>query len=194
MNQPSTNSFGIALPRAPWVARRTGDATPTQLFYARQGVVTEEMRFIARPRAHRPRVDPRRRSPAGAPSFRPTSATPSSSRWSSASAFKTKINANIGNSAVTSAIEEEVEKLHWAVHWGADTVMDLSTGKDIHATREAIVAPLDGADRHGADLPGAREGRRARSRSSRSSIFMETLERAVRAGRRLLHHPRRRAA
>ena len=50
----STNSFGIALPRAPWVARRSGDATPTQLFYARQGVVTEEMRFIA----DRERIDP----------------------------------------------------------------------------------------------------------------------------------------
>jgi phosphomethylpyrimidine synthase len=53
--------------------------------------------------------------------------------------FKTKINANIGNSAVTSSVEEEVEKLTWAVRWGADTVMDLSTGKRIHETREAIV-------------------------------------------------------
>src|SRR6185436_4219281 len=53
--------------------------------------------------------------------------------------FKTKINANIGNSAVTSSIEEEVDKLTWAVKWGADTVMDLSTGKRIHETREAIV-------------------------------------------------------
>ena len=50
---------------------------------------------------------------------------------------------------------------HWAVQWGADTVMDLSTGKRIHETREAIVRALDGADRHGADLPGAREGERA---------------------------------
>lgn len=50
-----------------------------------------------------------------------------------------KINANIGNSALGSSIEEEVEKLRWAIHWGADTVMDLSTGKNIHATREWIL-------------------------------------------------------
>ncbi len=54
-------------------------------------------------------------------------------------AAKCKINANIGNSAVTSNVEEELEKLHMAVHFGADTVMDLSTGKDIDRIREAII-------------------------------------------------------
>ena len=54
-------------------------------------------------------------------------------------AFHVKINANIGNSAVRSSIEDEVEKLRWATLWGADTVMDLSTGADIHETREWIV-------------------------------------------------------
>ena len=53
--------------------------------------------------------------------------------------FLVKINANIGNSAVTSSIEEEVEKLVWAMRWGADNVMDLSTGKNIHTTRDWIV-------------------------------------------------------
>jgi phosphomethylpyrimidine synthase len=53
--------------------------------------------------------------------------------------FLTKINANIGNSAVTSSVEEEVEKMVWAIRWGADTVMDLSTGRNIHATREWII-------------------------------------------------------
>ena len=53
--------------------------------------------------------------------------------------FLVKINANIGNSAVASSIEEEVEKMRWAIQWGADTVMDLSTGKNIHATREWIL-------------------------------------------------------
>lgn len=53
--------------------------------------------------------------------------------------FHVKINANIGNSAVTSSIEEEVEKMTWATYWGADTIMDLSTGKDIHTTREWII-------------------------------------------------------
>ena len=54
-------------------------------------------------------------------------------------AFNTKINANIGNSAVSSSIREEVDKLRWATRWGADTVMDLSTGNDIHTTREWIM-------------------------------------------------------
>src|SRR3546814_15052972 len=53
--------------------------------------------------------------------------------------FLVKVNANIGNSAVTSSIAEEVDKLTWAVTWGADTVMDLSTGDDIHTTREWII-------------------------------------------------------
>ena len=53
--------------------------------------------------------------------------------------FLVKINANIGNSAVSSSIEEEVDKLRWSTLWGADTVMDLSTGKDIHETREWII-------------------------------------------------------
>src|SRR5207248_10840720 len=53
--------------------------------------------------------------------------------------FLVKINANIGNSAVASSIEEEVEKMRWAIKWGADTVMDLSTGKNIHETREWIL-------------------------------------------------------
>ena len=54
--------------------------------------------------------------------------------------FLTKINANIGNSAVTSSVEEEVEKMVWAIRWGADTVMDLSTGRNIHTTREWIIS------------------------------------------------------
>src|SRR5205807_5388629 len=53
--------------------------------------------------------------------------------------FLVKINANLGNSAVTSSVEEEVEKMTWAIRYGADTVMDLSTGKNIHETREWIV-------------------------------------------------------
>src|SRR2546430_9499676 len=53
--------------------------------------------------------------------------------------FLVKINANIGNSAVSSSIAEEVEKMTWAIRWGADTVMDLSTGKHIHETREWII-------------------------------------------------------
>jgi phosphomethylpyrimidine synthase len=90
-------------------------------------------------------------------------------------AFKVKINANIGNSAVTSNIEEEVDKLHWATHWGADTVMDLSTGQGT-STRRASGSSRQQrrADRHGADLPGAGEGGR-RAEELTWEIFRDTL-------------------
>ena len=107
--------------------------------------------------------------------------------------FLVKINANIGNSAVTSSIEEEVEKMTWATRWGADTIMDLSTGKNIHETREWILRNCAGADRHGADLPGAREGGR-QGRGADLGDLPRHAHRAGRAGRGLLHHPRRRAA
>ena len=107
--------------------------------------------------------------------------------------FAVKINANIGNSAVTSSIDEEVEKLRWATLWGADTVMDLSTGTR-HPRDARVDSPqLGGADRHRADLPGAREGRRP-SRGSDLGDLPRHAHRAGRAGRRLLHRPRRRAA
>ena len=106
--------------------------------------------------------------------------------------FLVKINANIGNSAVTSSVEEEVEKMVWAIRWGADTVMDLSTGRNIHNTREWILRNSPVPDRHGADLPGAGEVRR-RSRQAHLGDLPRHADRAVRAGRRLFHHPRRRA-
>ena len=74
--------------------------------------------------------------------------------------FLVKINANIGNSIVTSSVAEEVEKMVWAIRWGADTVMDLSTGKQ-HPHHPRMDHPqFAGADRHRADLSGAGEGRR----------------------------------
>ena len=80
--------------------------------------------------------------------------------------FATKINANIGNSAVTSSVEEEVEKMVWAIRWGADTVMDLSTGQE-HPRHARMDHPqFAGADRHGADLSGAGEGASAIRSSS----------------------------
>ena len=72
--------------------------------------------------------------------------------------FLVKVNANIGNSAVTSSIAEEVDKLVWATRWGADTVMDLSTGPDIH-TPGVDHPQLPGPDRHRPYLPGPRKGR-----------------------------------
>jgi phosphomethylpyrimidine synthase len=138
MTSTPTNSYGIPLLRRAWVAKRAHDATPTQLAYARAGVVTEEMAYVA----EKERVDPEvvRQEIA-----RGRAILPANIRHLElepmivGKRFKTKINANIGNSAVSSSIEEEVEKLDWAVKWGADTVMDLSTGKRIHETREAIV-------------------------------------------------------
>ena len=107
--------------------------------------------------------------------------------------FLVKVNANIGNSAVTSGVAEEVEKMVWAIRWGADTVMDLSTGRNIHNIRAWIVRNAPVADRHGADLPGAGEGRR-RSAEARLGGVQRHADRAGRAGGRLLHHPCRRAA
>jgi phosphomethylpyrimidine synthase len=138
MTSTPTNSYGIPLLRHAWVAKRGGDPSPTQLAYARAGVVTEEMEYVAR----RERVEPELVRDEIA---RGRAILPANIRHLElepmivGKRFKTKINANIGNSAVTSSIAEEVEKLDWAVKWGADTVMDLSTGKRIHETREAIV-------------------------------------------------------
>ena len=125
---------GLRRARAPRHRRRS----PSSQF-ARRGEITrgDGVRRAAR-RACRPSWCGARSRAAGR-SSRPTSTIPSSSRWSSAARFHVKINANIGNSAVRSSIEDEVEKLRWATLWGADTVMDLSTGADIHETREWIV-------------------------------------------------------
>jgi phosphomethylpyrimidine synthase len=146
--------------------------TVTQLFYAREGIVTPEMEFIAiRENARRAAkgAEPKavERNTLGyqhrGESFGaniPREITPDFVRVEVARGraiipsninhpelepmiigrnFLVKINANIGNSAVASSIEEEVEKMRWATKWGADTVMDLSTGKNIHATREWII-------------------------------------------------------
>jgi len=134
----------------------------TQLHYARQGIITPEMEFIAiRENMGRAESELWRQHPGQ--SFGaaiPAQITPEFVRDEVARGraiipsninhpelepmiigrnFLVKINANIGNSAVASSIEEEVEKMRWSIKWGADTVMDLSTGKNIHATREWIL-------------------------------------------------------
>jgi phosphomethylpyrimidine synthase len=129
---------GVPKRRAEWIAKRKGDKTPTQLWYARQGVITEEMRFCA----IREGVDPElvRSEIARGRAIIPANIHhPELEPVILGRNFLTKINANIGNSALRSSIEEEVEKLQWSIRWGADTVMDLSTGKDIHQTREWIL-------------------------------------------------------
>jgi len=167
------NSADALLPYASTLARQPRRAktgkTVTQLHYARQGIITAEMEFIAirenmRCQALREHYADQQRDarlsgePFGAQL--PADMTPEFVRDEVAAGraiipaninhpeaepmiigrnFLVKINANIGNSAVTSSIAEEVEKCVWATRWGADTVMDLSTGKNIHSTREFIV-------------------------------------------------------
>jgi len=120
--------------------RRTlrGTGPVTQMTYARRGDVTPEMEFVA----IREGVEPAlvRDEVARGRAIIPANINhPELEPMIIGRRFKVKINANIGNSAVSSSIEEEVEKLRWATLWGADTVMDLSTGKNIHETREWIV-------------------------------------------------------
>src|SRR5690625_4664910 len=110
----------------------------TQLHYARKGIITAEMEFIA----IREDVDPDfvRKEVAEGRAIIPANINhPEAEPMIIGRNFHVKVNANIGNSAVTSSIEEEVEKMTWATRWGADNIMDLSTGKNIHTTREWII-------------------------------------------------------
>ncbi|MFC5995446.1 phosphomethylpyrimidine synthase ThiC [Pseudonocardia hispaniensis] len=130
---------GLPRVREPWIAAREpiGGAV-TQLAYARAGVVTPEMRFIA----IREGIDVElvRSEVARGRAVIPANRNhPESEPMIIGKRFLVKVNANIGNSAVTSSIEEEVDKMVWATRWGADTVMDLSTGRNIHETREWIL-------------------------------------------------------
>ncbi len=181
----------------------------TQLHYARQGIITPEMEFIAiRENMGRERPHKRRRTVRGSiranPLARPFRAqiTPEFVRDEVARGraiipcninhpelepmiigrnFLVKINANIGNSAVASSIEEEVEKMRWAINWGADTVMDLSTGKNIHATREWILrnspVPIGTVP-----IYQALEKVGGKAEELTWEIYRDTLHRAMRAG------------
>ncbi len=118
------------------VIRGTGPVT--QMHYARKGEITPEMEFVAL----REGMDAEflRSEVARGRAIIPANINhPELEPMVIGRGFKVKINANIGNSAVSSSIEEEVEKLRWATLWGADTVMDLSTGKNIHQTRQWIL-------------------------------------------------------
>ncbi len=110
----------------------------TQLHYARRGELTPEMEYVALREGMEPELV--RSEVARGRAIIPANLNhPELEPMIIGRRFRVKINANIGNSAVTSSIEEEVEKLRWATLWGADTVMDLSTGKQIHETREWII-------------------------------------------------------
>jgi phosphomethylpyrimidine synthase len=124
-------------PRAEVLRAQPGRAV-TQLHYARRGEITPEMEFIA-VREGLPAEFVRAEVARGRAIIPANINHPELEPMIIGRNFLVKINANIGNSAVSSSIVEEVDKLRWATLWGADTVMDLSTGKDIHETREWIL-------------------------------------------------------
>ena len=156
---------GLRFQHAPAARRARAGANVTQMHYARRGIITPEMEYIAI--RENQRLDEYRdqallqRHPGNAfGACLPDRITPEFVRDEVARGraiipaninhpelepmiigrnFLVKVNANIGNSAVTSSIAEEVQKMTWAIRWGADTVMDLSTGKHIHETREWIL-------------------------------------------------------
>ncbi|MFP5268330.1 MAG: phosphomethylpyrimidine synthase ThiC [Acidobacteriota bacterium] len=159
----------LRFPAPPRPRRARAGSNVTQMHYARKGIVTPEMEFVALREAMR--LEELRSDPAYAALLRshpgrsygaslPERITPEFVRREVAAGraiipanvnhpelepmiigrnFKVKINGNIGNSAVTSSLEEEVDKMVWGIHWGADTIMDLSTGEHIHETREWIL-------------------------------------------------------
>jgi phosphomethylpyrimidine synthase len=140
--QGSDVRHGLPKLREPWIAPRRaaarGGQPVTQLHYARRGETTPEMEFVAL-REGLP-ADFVRDEVARGRAIIPSNINHLELEpMIIGRNFLVKINANIGNSAVSSSIEEEVEKLRWSTLWGADTVMDLSTGKNIHATREWII-------------------------------------------------------
>jgi phosphomethylpyrimidine synthase len=162
-------TFELRFPTRPRPRRALRGRNVTQMHYARKGIITPEMEFVALRESMR--LEEQRSGPAYALLHRAhsgrdfsanlrTQITPEFVRNEPAAGraiipaninhpelepmiigrnFKVKINGNIGNSAVTSSLEEEVDKMVWGIHWGADTIMDLSTGKHIHETREWIL-------------------------------------------------------
>src|SRR5260370_2429810 len=125
--------------RTEWVAKRTNDKIRTQMHYARKGIATEEMHYVARRENLSPELV---RSEVA----RGRMIIPANTQHRNLEpmcigvASRCKINSNIGNSAVTSDIAGELEKLQYSIKYGADTLMDLSTGGDIPAIRKAIIA------------------------------------------------------
>ncbi|MGG6431943.1 phosphomethylpyrimidine synthase ThiC [Anoxybacillus sp. D401a] len=134
----SSSLSKINIPFSPRRFRAKKGKVVTQMHYAKRGIITPEMEFVA----IREQMDPEfvRQEVAAGRAIIPANINhPESEPMIIGSKFHVKINANIGNSSVTSSMDEEVEKMLWAVRWGADTVMDLSTGKHIHETREYII-------------------------------------------------------
>jgi phosphomethylpyrimidine synthase len=173
---------GLPRRRQAWIEQRlrAADGNLSQMHYARQGVITEEMRFAA----IRERMDPEfvRSEVARGRAIIPANIKhPELEPMIIGRSFLVKINANIGNSAVSSSIEAEVEKLQWATRWGADTVMDLSTGRQIHATREWILrnspVPIGTVP-----IYQALEKVKGKAEDLNIDVFLETLEEQAEQG------------
>ena len=139
---------GLPKIRKEWIKKRIEEDGEfhTQLWYAKKGIITPEMEYVAirESQGCKPEeaITPEMvcKEIADGKAILPSNYRhPEAEPMIIGRKFLVKINANIGNSALGSSIDEEVEKAMWAVKWGADTVMDLSTGKDIHQTREAIL-------------------------------------------------------
>ena len=133
---------GLAPIRKNW---KRDEKYPTQMAAAKAGIITPEMEYVAiRENVGNPegKITPEfvRNEIASGQAIIPANINHVELEPTIiGKSFFTKINANIGNSAISSSIDEEVEKMVWSIRWGADTVMDLSTGKNIHATREWII-------------------------------------------------------
>jgi phosphomethylpyrimidine synthase len=173
---------GLPKRRDPWITERlkTSTGNLTQMHYARRGIVTEEMRFVAL-RENVSEEFVRSEIACGRAIIPANIKHPELEPMIIGRNFLVKINANIGNSAVSSSIEEEVEKLQWAVRWGADTVMDLSTGKRIHETREWILrnspVPIGTVP-----IYQALEKVKGKAEDLTIDIFLETLEEQAEQG------------
>jgi phosphomethylpyrimidine synthase len=124
--------------RSEWVAKRAGQPNVSQMFYARRGVITEEMAYVAEREQLAPELV-RDEIARGRLIIPANIKHPELEPMCIGIASKCKINANIGNSPTSSSLDEEVEKLRLAMKYGADTLMDLSTGKRIPEVREAII-------------------------------------------------------
>jgi phosphomethylpyrimidine synthase len=142
--EPKYQGLDVPRPRTEWISKRraeaakAGDANFSQMHYARKGIITEEMHYIA----HKEKLAPElvRDEVARGRMIIPANVNhPELEPMAIGVESLCKINSNIGNSSVTSNIDEELEKLHTSVHYGADTIMDLSTGGDIPQIRKAIL-------------------------------------------------------
>ncbi|PKA14489.1 phosphomethylpyrimidine synthase ThiC [Leptospira haakeii] len=181
---PTDWKAGIPKLRQEWINKRVSGPSPvqnhSQMYFAKQGLITEEMKYVAL----REGMDPEfvRSEIARGRAIIPSNKNhPELEPMIIGKNFLVKINANIGNSALSSSIEEEVEKLRWSIKWGADTVMDLSTGKNIHETREWIIrnspVPIGTVP-----IYQALEKVKGKAENLSLSVFLETLEEQAEQG------------